>query len=787
MAKFYYGLDVNKYLGQLENTREALINLGLNPDDLDVIRGLSEANVTRNDIRNISGLDVDFKDELVKIYYGTSNYSIFIQNEKTIADDFPGNLQMNSQLGASSIKYQYINFEDSSLKYADISTSRVSSWSSFDSPVTETSPIYYGGKVTVSPDNGSSKLNITGLHKTTALKKRRFASEVPTHKVKLNINGSDMEFYAMRGIPLRFEAYYKNGLIKLKTTAPVDYPSLNVLITNTDNGNEKVYRNVGPNNQLRHYDTTSRPRLIEFYYDPQYMQELYLDSLNIINFPTTLLENMDKIHIRYNDFREMPNFKNIAPNLTELRITGNNLSRSTYTANHQLNNFLPSSIETLEVTGCFSDDTDVDLASFTNLKYLYHGAGYGNENYRKMTSTGTTHAVNPSTIDTYVVRGHDYTMLHQSLKIADKLRDIDISNNGLTDTNINFVSTELNIFRSDNSNGHNVVSVSGKEKLTEYYYKYSRNLSSLTTLQRTVDGKFDNCPNLNKIDLYGCNAIGNIETAFSNLGELKFLDVRYTAISGKITDTTFVRTNKLERLFIAGSNYDTRTDGPFISADGLSNLTKLKQLYIYGNFNITGNFPEISQLKDLDILYIENTGFTGFLPNLSTQNVIRIAILRNNMFDGVMPTIINNSIIDLRADSNNLESTKAAPFPYLECPKLRNLILFGNNFSGPITSFEGCPNLRQIDLSRNSFTSYSKGSLLTNKFLSSINISNNNLDKNSIFVFILDMLENWKSNNRSKVNIIFLGNDFTDSDIDNNQEVKDAIVFLRNQGWSITY
>ena len=168
MAKFYYGLDVNKSLGQLENPRQALLNLGLNPDDLDVIRGLAAANVTSSDIRNISGLDFDFKDELIKIYYGTNTYTTVMQEQKTIFDDIPGNIQMNSQLGASAIKYKYIDFENSTIKYADISTSRVSSWSSFDSPVTETSPIYYGGKVTVSPDNGSSKLNITGLHKTTA-------------------------------------------------------------------------------------------------------------------------------------------------------------------------------------------------------------------------------------------------------------------------------------------------------------------------------------------------------------------------------------------------------------------------------------------------------------------------------------------------------------------------------------------------------------------------------------------------------------------------------------------
>ncbi len=789
MAKFYYGLDINKYLGQIENTREALINLGLNPDDLDVIRGLSAANVTRSDIRNISGLDVDFKDELVKIFYATSNYSIFMQEQKTIIDDIPGNIQINSQLGASAIKYKYIKFDNSTINYADISTSRVSAWSSFDSPVTATSPIFYGGKVTVTPDGtNASKLNITGLHKISSLKKRRFASEVPTHKVKLNINGSDMEFYAMRGIPLTFEAYYKNGSMRANTTRPVDYPALNLLITNLDNGAEKIYRNIGTNTQIRHYDTAARPRLIQYYYDPQYIKELYLDSLNIVSFPMTTMTNMEIIYLRYNDFREIPNFKSMTPNLKELRVTGNNLSRSQYTANYQLNNFLEKTkIETLDISGCFSDNETVDLSGFSSLKYLYHYAGYGQDNYRNMTSTGSTHTVNPNTIDTYVVRGHDYTLIDNSVKTSPTLRYIDISTNEIIDTSVSFASEVLSVFRSDYGNGHNVVSVAGKTSMTEYYYRYSRNLSSFSNSQRTVDGKFSNCTSLARIDLYACNATGDIGSAFTGLTELKTLDIRYTAFTGKITDSSLVGTDKLENIYIAGSSYDTTVDGPFISQEGIANLTNLKQLYIYGNYNITGNLPNIQTLKKLDIIYIENTGFTGIIPSFSTQDVIRIAILRNSNFSGAMPTIINNSIIDLRLDSNNLQSSQENQFPYLECPKLRNLVLFANQFDGPITSFAGCPNLRQLDLSRNLFKSYSKGALASNKFLSNINISNNGLDKNSIFVFILDMLENWKLNNRTKVTLNFLGNNYTISDIDNNKEVKDAVNFLISQNWSIIY
>lgn len=790
MAKFYYGLDTSKYLGQLENTREALINLGLNPDDLDVVRGLAAANVSRSDIKNISNLDIDFKDELVKIYYGTIGYSYFAQSQKTIADDVLGNIQMNSQLGASAIKYKYINFQNSTVNIADISTSRVSSWSSFASPLTETSPISYGGKVTVTKDGtNSSKLDIDGIHKTSALKKRRFASEIPTHKVKMNVNGSDMEFYAMRGIPVSFEAFYKNAAIRLKTITPsgvTNYPSANLLITNLDNNKEKIYP-LGSNTPIRHFDTTSRPRLIEYYYDPRYMSELSLPSINLSIFPNSIMENLSILDLKYNDLRELPNFKNIAPTLSQLTVTGNNLSRSQYTANYQLNNYLNNnSLQFLEISGCFSDAETIDLSSFSNLKSLYHNAGYGQDNYRVMSSTGPTHKVNSASIENYLVRGHIYGSLDESVTQSTTLLNIDITNNNIGGI-ISFDSEFLNTFISDYGNRHNVVNVSGKTNLTQYSYRFTNSLDYLTPTDKTINGKFDGCINLSNIDLYACRATGDISDAFKNLPELKRLDIRYTNISGKITDTSFDGTDKLQTLYIAGSNYNTIIDGPFISQEGIANLENLSQIYIYGNYNITGFFPNILPLKKLQIIYIENTGFTGNIPSLSNQSTIKVAIFRNSQFSGAMPTIINDSLLDARFDSNNLASSIENPFPYLECRNLKNLILFGNDFSGPITSFAGCPTLRQINLSRNNFTSYTKGALATNRFISNIDISNNALDENSIFVFILDMLENWKLNNRTKVSINFLGNNYNISNLDNNLEVKSAINFLIGQNWSIIY
>lgn len=782
MAKFYYGLDINKGLSQLESSRQSIANLGLNSDDLSVISGIFEANVTKEDLKNISNLDIDFSAEMVKLYYSTLAYNNLVETTKTIDEPIPGELNINSQISAAAIKYKYFNFGTNEIDFADVSTSRASAWSSFEADITQTSPIYYGGKLVLTPNvNNNSILDLDSISKTSELKARRFPSQLPTHTVSLNVNGQDLKFYAMRGIPVTFDVFYKNGTYRMGITRPSGYPNPSFVRRNLDDNREKVQA-LGLRTNIQDFDTVSRPRVLEFYYNPSNINEFQLSNLNMSRFTDTIMETLIYLDVRNNNFSEIPNFKRVAPTLQTLLLSGNNLARSSNTANYQLNNFLnKTTLQHLEINGCFSDSEQINLSTFTSLKTLSHIAGYAVGLSRIMTSTGATHKVNSASIENYTVRGHRYTSLDPSVTTASNLKYIDITNNRLDGT-FNLASSQLVTFISASTNRHNVVNVSGKTNLVEYTYTNSR--GTIPT-DSTIVGKFTGCVNLQRINLNNCKATGSIETAFANLPSLTYLDLRLTSTTGRITNSSFFRTTKLDSLFISNGNYSNSSS--FFTSSSLLNLIELNRLYVYDNIRIVGSFPDISRCRKLSIIYVQNTGLSGTIPNFQNQSQLSSVTMRNSLFSGNMPRIRNNTVKDIIVDSNRITSSNSSPFPYFECPSLENLIAFKNLLAGPIPSFAGCAALKVIDLSNNGFTSYNFGSISTNKFLTNIDISNNNLDKNSINSFIIDLLENWKLNNRAGVSVNILGNQYTTASITSNEAANNALNFLISQRWSIIY
>ena len=55
----FIGLNVGNYLSDVDNQPEALRNLGLNRLDLNHIRGIQAAGMTKKSLHNFSGLNVD--------------------------------------------------------------------------------------------------------------------------------------------------------------------------------------------------------------------------------------------------------------------------------------------------------------------------------------------------------------------------------------------------------------------------------------------------------------------------------------------------------------------------------------------------------------------------------------------------------------------------------------------------------------------------------------------------------------------------------------------------------
>ena len=147
----------------------------------------------------------------------------------------------------------------------------------------------FGTQATSSNTNG---LNISGtprLQTTMVPQKVEFDSEIPTSKVKINLGGSDIWVYAMKGIPVTFTGFFRNLIgaevqvsgIDAGGTKGVIKPSWK--IKRTDNPND--YSNYKNTNSINYYSSRGRERNIEIYYPPDSITSLTLNNANISEMP----------------------------------------------------------------------------------------------------------------------------------------------------------------------------------------------------------------------------------------------------------------------------------------------------------------------------------------------------------------------------------------------------------------------------------------------------------------------------------------------------------------------
>jgi hypothetical protein len=324
------------------------------------------------------------------------------------------NYKLNSQLQAGAIKYSYYDFASTApniserIKSADISTSRASSWSTIGTTIS------YGAEVKVV----GNTFTFESLGTTVAPVKRTFRAEVPTHTLTLNVDGNDRNFLAMKGIPLVFETFFRNTDLYAAVNPisdSLEEVPITWRITNEDNGQSYNSGDLTTLNQggigvgtetspvvYSFRDSSSKARKLEFFYDHARVITLSMNGLNLSTWTTVSLPALKRLNIVSNDFYQLPRFRSnvsakttlapggLAPALTHITITDNNMSRATnaaavrITANEQLNT-LPTTLESLEMNGVFSDSTTINLLNYTNLKNFNMNSYYNRNSQRRMT------------------------------------------------------------------------------------------------------------------------------------------------------------------------------------------------------------------------------------------------------------------------------------------------------------------------------------------------------------------------------------------------------------------
>ena len=402
-----FGLRITNKLTDVEDAEEVLSNLRLELDDLDIIRGSIDAGGSRGDFINFSRLSKPIFKTLDRFYEDIKSYESVVLDRASISSILFGNLTISGRLDGSSIRYRYryVDPDDSSAvpeyRIADISTSRVSSWSSTDPDATDPdlsiqakARISYGGQVQIvkntKPDDApinkahlvfgtqSDVTGITGkprLQTSIIPQEKEFDAERPTHTVTVDLDGTPVQMYAMKGIPLIFEGTFRNlsATIKIYKDGDIE-PSWK--IAEVDNPNvflnfENVLSNTDSN--LNFKSSSSKTRFIQFYYNPFFIRRITLRSANIEALPVAVLDRMDLLNLENNAIKNMPDLKTFAPKMTSLNMRRNPLNNSEDPNERRLNSAvlakMPDRLSTLTFGSTFYGSINDGTTATASLIY----------------------------------------------------------------------------------------------------------------------------------------------------------------------------------------------------------------------------------------------------------------------------------------------------------------------------------------------------------------------------------------------------------------------------------
>jgi Leucine-rich repeat (LRR) protein len=275
-----------------------------------------------------------------------------------------------------------------------------------------------------------------------------------------------------------------------------------------------------------------------------------MNGLNLSTWTTVSLPALKRLNIASNDFYQLPSFRSnvsakttlapggLAPALTHITISDNNMSRATnaagvrITANEQLNT-LPTTLESLEMNGVFSDSTTIDLLDYINLKNFNMNSYYNRNSQRRMTGGTVMPRVTEgalSNIESYQIYNQPYSQMCNGLITGLKLSYLYFPWCGTTQKEgegpISIASPVIRQFISYGI-GHNVPNLSGKVLLTDYVQQYSSPITD-----SSFEGKFTLCEKLSQLNFYGSGITGSIQTGLQNLPNLTYFEGRFTNISG---------------------------------------------------------------------------------------------------------------------------------------------------------------------------------------------------------------------------------------------------------------
>lgn len=806
-----FGLEVERHLSDVKNPTAALTALGINPRDLEVIFDSTNTDpvtgtrVDFDDWRSFSRLSEPIYKSVDRFYSDSGSYTGTLDRRAGIDSLLFGNLNVNGVVSGNAIRYRYVNGRGNSATkgIADISTSRVSAWSStVPEPIPSTAPISYGSKIAIlASASGKSHLKFgtqatstqPRLQTTLVPQKTEFDSEIPTSKIKVRIGTEDMWLYAMKGIPVTFRGIFKDLIGANVNVASIEKSPNNFIlpswtIVRTDNPNDKIsYSNQ---NSLNFYSARARERFINIYYPSDAITGLTLNSAYIEGLPPVKFPTMTSLELQSNRLKTFPDFTTVTENLVSLNLWNNPFDVSEIVAERKFNqaiaNKLPTSLTTLVMgrtfngtirgsgnnpwTGSGDHPSDILADRLPNLisLNLYRNAGkyfYPDNNDKDDGSNiqctipnlgEKVTSVNLQSNDFRRFARTDSANKRYNIKDLPNLESLNLYGNynlsdlywtgsawAATGLESGLVSTAINTIQVGNTNLP-MINCSGQANLTNYSHYNMRVDRSFFTNESggTYTGyKFANCLKLEELYLHHANVIGPFPKF--NHPELVKIDLHYTNISG------------------LGPNASLDADKNFvIPKDTFQGCSKLQTFYIW-NSNLNNEKPIHPDVFDntpalVNFRLRSGNRVTGSLPNFANVPSLHWLDLANNAFTGQIPSFSQNGNIGyIYLHDNKLDGNIPA---FKNLSSLDYLYLHNNKKSGStgftiLNEFENLPNLRRFYCHNNSISgaipNFSKDSTYPCPRLEELILMNNKFTaytpesfKNLYYIRYIDISDN---------------------------------------------
>ena len=814
-----FGLNVNTLLADVESKNTAIQNLGINPLDLEIIKGATNEGMSRFDWISFSRLENPIYKNLDRFSNESNAFLSILTNRAGTDQTLFGNVDINGSLSGTAIRYRYRDFSQSvtlgnfsspAYKIADISTSRVSAWSSADPRandqnlnIQKLAKISYGARVGITEGGklefGAQSSGVSGarLQTTITPEVKEFPSEVPTSRIKCQISDSDgqlkvMYLYAMKGIPLVFKSFFRN----LDAEAQVDSSATRASWKIVETANENLYTNYTnrgtTTSSISYRSPISRERFIKLYKNPNEIQQIKIQSANLRELPSTKLINCKLLDFAYNQLKTFPNFTFIAPTLNTLNIMRNPFYLSDIESERTFNTAvlakIPTTLTTLNMEGTFYGSIERNIISVRLPNLITFSCGRGGGAYfhadtRSPDGSSSFCPDVPGDVTSYSIGNNDFRSVDNntndpsgtypkgsySYKKLPKLVSLNISNNySLSDNAHSLTSADENIISTINYSNTSVAiptNLNGKSSLTKFTSTYNRNSANQLVNPGTGAYLLGACVSLTNISFYNTNlgAI-NFPISFDNPA-LTDLDLRYTGIKGGkpgvadasqthvIHAETFKDAVELVNLYIDSTNLGGgfSTGKNIIDPDAFLFNPKLRYILYRSHNATTGNISQLfSSNPQLDHIDMENNAFTGTVPNFVSNPNIHYVNLQYNELEGTIPGFKNLSNLRYIYLQNNKLTLIG------EIENLSNLYTYqapNNLLAGKIPDFSGCPNLRSLSLRNNLLTSYKVGAFTKLYKMNFIDLKFNNLSQTDLDNILVDLHTNWNTIKRGGVSI----------------------------------